>query len=75
MQWYDSWRIEGNRKAKERLGIFQKDRGEEDLPGFNEFAQYYRALGLKGEQNKVHALYKFARTGVAAAPAIGSLTV
>ena len=47
-EWYDEWRIERNRKAKERLGIFQKDGGgDQDLPGFNEFAQYYRGSRIE----------------------------
>jgi len=35
--------------AKSRLRIFRKDGDkEQDQPGYNDFLQYYKALGLQG---------------------------
>lgn len=63
--WYDGWRAARNARAKARLKIFQKDGDKkQEIPGFIEFQEFYRnRLGLRGDDHKLHQLYKYVTSG------------
>ncbi|MDH5439055.1 MAG: hypothetical protein OEZ48_00145 [Candidatus Bathyarchaeota archaeon] len=62
--WYDEWRAARNERAKARLKIFQKDGNKGDAPGWIEFQEFYRnRLGLRGDDHKLHQLYKYVKSG------------